>query len=125
MKKNILLILTLCIAWINATAQCPIKNTAFKSGETLMYDMYFNWKFVWFKVGNASLTINSTSYKGKDAFRASLITRTSSKADKYFIMRDTLKSYVSNELVPLYYTSVPRKAIAIARMKFGIPIKTE
>ena len=104
MKKNILLILTLCIAWINATAQCPIKNTAFKSGETLMYDMYFNWKFVWFKVGNASLTINSTSYKGKDAFRASLITRTSSKADKYFIMRDTLKSYVSNELVPLYYT---------------------
>ena len=48
MKKNILLILTLCIAWINATAQCPIKKTEFKSGETLMYDMYFNWKFVWF-----------------------------------------------------------------------------
>ena len=41
MKKNILLILTLCIAWINATAQGPIKNTAFKSGETRMYDMYF------------------------------------------------------------------------------------
>ena len=104
MKRNILLIFMVGIAWITSMAQCPVKNTAFKSGETLMYDMYFNWKFVWFKVGSASLTTNSTPYHGKEAYRASLITRTSKKADRYFVMRDTLKSYVTHDLVPLYYT---------------------
>ena len=29
-----------------AHAQCGIENFAFKSGEFLSYDLYFNWKFV-------------------------------------------------------------------------------
>ncbi|MGN1229938.1 MAG: DUF3108 domain-containing protein, partial [Prevotella sp.] len=37
-----------------AKAQCGIENTAFGSGEFLTYDLYFNWKFVWVKVGTAS-----------------------------------------------------------------------
>lgn len=104
MKRSLIISVLLCLLCIPTPAQCPIKNTAFKSGETLMYDMYFNWKFVWFKVGNATLSTTSTSYQGKEAFRSSLITRTSSKADRYFTMRDTLKSYVTHDLVPLYYT---------------------
>ena len=104
MKKSVFTILVICFSFAASVAQCPIKNTAFKSGETLMFDMYFNWKFVWFKVGNASLTINATNYKGQNAYRTNLITRTSSKADRYFVMRDTLQSYVTHDLVPLYYT---------------------
>ena len=30
-------------------AQCSYKNTAFKSGEFLSYNLYYNWKFVWVK----------------------------------------------------------------------------
>ncbi len=30
-----------------AAAQCGIENTAFKSGEFLYYDLFFNWKFIW------------------------------------------------------------------------------
>ena len=37
-------------------AQCVAKNEAFQSGEHVMYDLYFNWKFIWKKVGLASLT---------------------------------------------------------------------
>lgn len=103
MKKYTILLI-FALASIAAPAQCPVTNTAFKSGETLMYDMYFNWKFIWFKVGNATLNISASTYNGKDAYRTSLITRTSSKADKYFVMRDTLKSYVTHDIVPLYYT---------------------
>ena len=40
-----------------ASAQCEAKNDAFQSGEHVMYDLYFNWKFVWVKAGLASLTI--------------------------------------------------------------------
>ena len=42
-----------------ASAQCEAKNDAFKSGEHVMYDLYFNWKFVWVKAGLASLTTNA------------------------------------------------------------------
>ena len=38
-----------------ANAQCGIENKAFKEGEFLYYDLYFNWKFVWVKVGTASM----------------------------------------------------------------------
>ena len=86
-----------------ASAQCSSPNNAFKSGETLMYDLYFNWKFVWVKVGSASMNITSSVYQGKPGFRAHLITRGSKQADKFFVMRDTLQCYTTRDLVPLYY----------------------
>ena len=49
--KRIFLILGLaCVLSLTAFAQCGIENTAFKSGESLTYDLYFNWKFIWMKV---------------------------------------------------------------------------
>ena len=47
-------------------AQCPAENKAFKSGEHVMYDLYFNWKFIWVKAGIASLTTNATTRKGAE-----------------------------------------------------------
>lgn len=101
--KRLFLTIVLCTTTAIISAQCPAHNEAFQSGETLIYDMYFNWKFVWLKAGSASLTINNTSYRGKEAYRTRLITRGSKKADKFFIMRDTIMSYVTHDMVPLYY----------------------
>ena len=50
-----------------AMAQCELENTAFKSGEVLSYNLYYNWKFVWVKVGTGSLTTQASRYEGKDA----------------------------------------------------------
>lgn len=94
---------TLLIAASAASAQCTMKNTAFKSGESLTYNLYFNWKFVWYKVGTASLSTTERKYQGHEAYRTSLITRSNGRLDKYFIMRDTLLTYISKQLVPLYY----------------------
>lgn len=84
-------------------AQCSSKNTAFKSGETLFYDLYFNWKFVWVKAGTAYMNITETTYNGKPAYKTYLITRGSEQADNFFVMRDTLESYTALNLVPLHY----------------------
>ena len=54
--------------------QCGIENKAFKSGERLTYDLYFNWKFVWFKVGQAHMNTDLTTFEGKQAWRSSLVT---------------------------------------------------
>lgn len=84
-------------------AQCEAKNEAFKSGEHVMYDLYFNWKFIWKKVGLASLTTNATTYHSKPAFRFNLLSVGSKKTDFFFKMRDTLTCYVSDKLEPLYF----------------------
>ena len=86
-----------------ALAQCSFRNTAFKSGEFLSYNLYFNWKFVWVKVGTASMYIVQSKYNGQNAYRTSLSTRGNSKMDKIFMMRDTLLCYSTLDLAPLYY----------------------
>ena len=94
---------------MSSFAQCGIENTAFKSGEFVGYDLYFNWKFVWLKVGTASMSTVQSHFKGQDAFRCSLITRGNSKLDNMFIMRDTLLSYTTLDLEPLYYRKGARE----------------
>lgn len=84
-------------------AQCPLTNKAFKSGETLSYDLYFNWKFIWIKAGTASFNITRTVYAGEPAYRTRLVTRGSKRADALFVMRDTLVSFVDTNLVPRYF----------------------
>ena len=88
---------------LSISAQCSFHNTAFNSGEFLNYNLYFNWKFVWVKVGTASWYTVSSTYKGIPAYRASLTTRGNGKLDNYFIMRDTLLCYNTKDLAPLYY----------------------
>lgn len=84
-------------------AQCPITNRAFKSGETLVYNLYYNWKFIWARAGSATMNITQTSYKGDSALRCNLISRGTKQADHFFVMRDTLTSLVTPGMVPLYY----------------------
>ena len=84
-------------------AQCVAKNEAFQSGEHVMYDLYFNWKFIWKKVGLASLTTNATTYRSRPAYRFNLLSVGSKKTDFFFKMRDTLTCYVSDKLEQLYF----------------------
>lgn len=88
---------------LSANAQCEANNTAFKSGEHVMYDLYFNWKFVWVKAGLASLTTNATTYHSKPAFRMNLLALGSKRADFFFKMRDTLTCVMGEKLEPRYF----------------------
>lgn len=86
-----------------------IKQTpAFRSGETLKCNFYFNWKFIWVKAGGASLIIRDTIFNGQKAQYMSLLSSTNSTADAFFRMRDTLTTIFTPDLRPLYY----RKASA-------------
>ena len=112
--KNKLLALLLATAGLlaihgSAQAQCSFRNTAFNAGENLAYNLYFNWKFVWVKVGFANMITSDHNYQGKPSYRCALTTHTSRKADKFFLMRDTLLSYVGHDLAPLYYRKGARE----------------
>lgn len=79
-------------------------NTAFQSGETVQYDLYYNWKFVWVKAGTATMSVTDTYYKTKPVYRTRLLTRGSEKADRFWVLRDTLTSYMTHDLLPVAYT---------------------
>lgn len=68
-----------------------------------MYELYFNWKFIWKKVGLASLTTNSTTYHSEPAYRVNLLAISSKEADFFFKMRDTLTSVMTEKLEPRYF----------------------
>lgn len=101
--RRISIILLLCLCTLGLRAQCPLKNTAFKHGEKITYELYFNWNFVWMKAGSAIFLTSKANYKGHEGFRSYLITRTSKSLDNYFMMRDTLTGIFTNDNVPLYY----------------------
>ena len=101
--RTLVVTIVLAAASLGAQAQCGIENKAFKAGEHLYYNLYFNWKFIWVKVGTASMTTQESTYNGKKAYKTSLITRGNNKLDKMFTMRDTLLSYCDMDLSPLYF----------------------
>jgi len=92
-----------------AQSKCGIENTAFASGERLTYNLYFNWKFVWFKVGQAYMNTDLTYFEGKRAWKSSLVTGGNKRLDKFFTMRDTLLSYCDPDLSPLYFRKGARE----------------
>lgn len=104
MKKVFLFFLSLWLGLNSSYAQCGAPNTAFSEGELLKYDLFFNWSFVWIKVGTAQWDIRKTMFAGKPAYRTHLITSTNKRADRFFVMRDTLTSYTDLNVTPLYYT---------------------
>ncbi len=108
MKRTIVFSL-MFLAVVSSRAQCSMKNTAIVGNEIISYNLYFNWQFVWVRVGTASMTTVKSVYNGKDVWNSSLITRGNDKADKFFILRDTLKSYLTPDLVPLYYRKGARE----------------
>ena len=108
-RARLLAIVVSLLSFTAADAQCTFRNTAFSSGEFLSYNLYYNWKFVWVKAGSASMSTVQSHYKGKDAYRASLITRGNNKVDEMFVLRDTLLCYCSTDLVPLYFRKGARE----------------
>lgn len=102
MKRIIGLLLLICCT-LTSWAQCPIENKTVSAGEELQYDLYFNWKFIWIKCGTAAMKTISTTYMGQPALRTYLQTKGSKQADRFFVMRDTLMSYMTPQLEPLYY----------------------
>lgn len=107
-----------------ASAQCEAKNDAFQSGEHVMYDLYFNWKFVWVKAGLASLTTNATTYHSQPAYRINLLALGSKRADFFFKMRDTLTCVIGENWNRAISAKVLKRENVTRLMRLGFLIRT-
>src|SRR5574344_1575397 len=107
--KSLWIAVLLLMVSTTVSAQCTFRNTAFKSGEFLTYNLYYNWKFVWVKAGTASMSIVQSTRHGKPAYRTSLVTRGNHKVDDFFVLRDTLLSYTGTDMSPMYFRKGARE----------------
>ena len=101
-----LLIIGLLMALMPAVLQaqlCEVENTAFKAGEYVDYDLYFDWGIIWKKVGRASLSTEKTIYNSQPAYDIRLMAIGSKEADMLMKLRDTLQVYMTERLEPIYY----------------------
>lgn len=84
-------------------AQCAAQNEAIQAGEELVYDLKFNWKFIWVAAGQAKMDMQAITYQGKPCFRSNLISVSNRQVDFFFKMRDTLTCITSSRLEPVYF----------------------
>ena len=92
-----------------ATLLIVLSSLLSLQAETISYQLYYNWKFVWVKAGTASMTTTSGTYKGRKCNKTYLVTKTSPKVDRFFMMRDTLVSYFNDDTSPIYYRKGARE----------------
>ena len=61
MRKSIISIILFFALVAYGYAQCTAENDAVQPGETLVYDLKFNWKFIWVDAGKANLSVQSVT----------------------------------------------------------------
>ncbi|MGL4853331.1 MAG: DUF3108 domain-containing protein [Phocaeicola sp.] len=103
MKKLLSLCIMMCLVCTTAYAQCTIKNEAIQAGEKLVYNLKFNWKFVWVDAGTAQLDMEAITYKERPCYRSTLLSVSNKRVDFFFKMRDTITTITTSQLEPLYY----------------------
>ena len=85
----------------------PIKandsDFPFHSGEELAFDIHYKYGLVMLKAGTAKFKVVNSSYNNNTSYKSTLDFKTTSFFDKIFKMRDTLSSYITEDLVPLYH----------------------
>ena len=103
MKKLVLCLCFLMGGIATIQAQCGAENNAIKAGETLSYELKFNWKFVWINAGLAKMTVNNTTYMGRPCLKTDLQSYTNKKIDFFLTMRDTMTCTTSRQLAHIYF----------------------
>ncbi len=107
MQKKYLILSTLLLSFLSlqcANAQCKLTNTAFTSGESIQYDLYFSYGILNARAGRGSLSVTEANYRGENAYKTVMMLNTSGLAGSLYTVHDTLTSYIDHNLRPLLFT---------------------
>jgi len=83
---------------------CDVTNYAFKEGEKIEMEVFYNFMFPWTKVGQATLTVNETKYNGQNVFHIRGYGNTADSWSWFYRAEDTYESYVDPlTLKPMWF----------------------
>ena len=81
---------------------CKVQNNSFQVGEKLTYKIAFKWGALWLSAGEASFTLEESSYNNKPCLHAIGYGETFKSYDWFFKVRDKYESYIDPETMQPY-----------------------
>ncbi|MEZ5017661.1 MAG: DUF3108 domain-containing protein [Flavipsychrobacter sp.] len=106
-KNNYLYIFLLLISPLMLKAQdnfCGIKNTSFKVGEKLTFNVYYNMGWIWAGAGTAVFTTTLEKKSGRDVYHIVGDGRTYKSYEWFYKVRDKYETFIdTNTLLPVKF----------------------
>lgn len=107
-KRILLLVSSLILTLSISSANEP--DIAFKPGEKISYDLFYNLGFIWIHAGKAHFSALETVYKEEPSYMFSVSGNSLSSFDKFYLVRDTFVTIVNQKtFLPRYYKRVVRE----------------
>jgi len=103
--KNILKYIIICIAIVIALPAYGItKAKSAKKTETLTYEAYWHWGFIWKKAGSGTLNVwEEQTQDNKTRIHGQVCGRSLSIVESIMQVRDTLDTWHTPDLIPIEY----------------------
>jgi len=84
----------------SSSYHCHVENTAFQSGESVTYKVFYNWNFIWVAAGEVTFSVEDLG----DSYRFSANGSTYESYDWFYRVKDHYESIVDkNTLLPIQY----------------------
>jgi hypothetical protein len=81
--------------------QSATRFMAFKAGEKVYYNAFYNWHFVWMNAGTVSFTVDAIDYNKTPSYKLTSIGTTFKNYDMFYKVRDTFVTIVdTTRLLP-------------------------
>ena len=87
--------------FVRLTPKCRQDNTAFSTGERVVYKLYYNLNFIWIPAGEVTFTVEDLGTE----YKLVAVGETYASYEWFFKVRDRYESYVDKE------TLLPRRAV--------------
>lgn len=95
---------------LNGTSCVPVRTVsrdslAFQTGERMDFVLHYRWGAINTDVGTATVTLDSLNFNGQEAFRCSVVGKTTKFFDVFFKVREDFRSWFTMDgLRPLKFT---------------------
>ncbi len=89
----------------NLLAQCNVQNQTFRSGEYALYQVYYNWGFLWFHAAEATFETRPALWDNKKAYHFVSTGKTLPNYDWFFKVRDVYESIADSATLSPYWFS--------------------
>lgn len=109
-KKYILLLVSSIFLTLHLSSAFEPADIAFKPGEKISYDLFYNWGMIWIHAGNAHFSALETNYRDEPSFMFSVSGNSLKSFDKFYLVRDTFITIVNQRtFLPRYFKRVVRE----------------
>jgi hypothetical protein len=86
------------------SSQCPIKYRPFKPGETVNFQAYYNWGFIWVFAGEVQFRTFEKTYHNEPVYEFEATGNSLKNYDWLYKVRDKYQSFADKEtLLPMYF----------------------